>query len=157
MTANAIKGDRERCLAAGMNDYLTKPMDVRVLEATIGRWVQPQPSKLADLPPFDADAMQSRFGHDRELEQMALATFRQATPPLLAKMRAALAAGQRKQLGLHAHSAKGGASMISADRYAAIAARLEERAAIAPEEDLRQLLEDLQRAFDAFELLAAAR
>lgn len=47
--------------------------------------------------------------------------------------------------------------MISADRYAAIAALLEERAAIAPGEDLRQLLADLQRAFDAFERLAAAR
>jgi PAS domain S-box-containing protein len=151
MTANAIKGDRERCIEAGMNDYLPKPIDLKVMRGMLARWVAPQPSRLADLPLFDETAMHSRFGNDTELEQVALATFRQSVPPLLAKMRTALQKGDRKQVGLLAHSAKGGGSMISAERYAAIAGLLEERAAVAPHEDLQRLVEDLERAFADFE------
>lgn len=44
LTANAIKGDRERCLAAGMDDYLTKPIRSEELRATLVRWLPPEPS-----------------------------------------------------------------------------------------------------------------
>jgi CheY-like chemotaxis protein len=150
MTANAIKGDRERCIEAGMNDYLTKPMDLKLLRGMLARWGGGVPSRLADLPLFDADAMQSRFGGDLELEEVALSTFQQATPNLLLKLRAALEAGDRQAFERHAHSAKGSSAMISAERCAALGALMEERAPAAPLEDLRQLLEEFQRAFDAF-------
>ncbi len=41
LTANAVDGDRERCLAAGMDDYLAKPLRLSILEATIHRWLAP--------------------------------------------------------------------------------------------------------------------
>lgn len=47
MTAHALKGDLERCLAAGMNDYVPKPVDPSHLFATLARWIQPQ---VADVP-----------------------------------------------------------------------------------------------------------
>jgi CheY-like chemotaxis protein len=150
MTANAIKGDRERCIEAGMNDYLTKPIDLKVLRGILARWAGGQPSRLGDLPLFSPGDMDSRFGGDLELQQVALGTFRTATPPLLAKLRATLAAGNRQGFGLLAHSAKGAGLMVSADRYAATAALLEERAARAPVQELEKVVEDLQRAFDEF-------
>jgi PAS domain S-box-containing protein len=154
MTANAIKGDRERCIEAGMNDYVTKPVDLKLLRALLAKWLG-QSSRLAELPLFDEDAMNSRFGGDEELKEVALAAFRQSTPGLLAKLRVALTAGNRQQLGLLAHSAKGGGSMIAAERYAGIAAALEERAATASLEDLQRIVEELQSAFDLFLVMAA--
>jgi CheY-like chemotaxis protein len=150
ITANAIKGDRERCLEVGMNDYLSKPIDLRVMRSMLARWTGLQPSRLAELPLFDANGLNSRFGGDEELKEVALTAFRQTTPALLEKMRNALEAGDRQKLGLFAHSAKGAGSMIAAERYAAIAAALEERAATAPVEELRRLQGDLQAAFDLF-------
>jgi CheY-like chemotaxis protein/HPt (histidine-containing phosphotransfer) domain-containing protein len=151
MTANAIKGDRERCLEAGMNDYLTKPMDLKVLRAMLARWTGAQPSRLAELPLFAAESMHSRFGGDTELERIALDTFRQSTPPLLAKLRAAVEADNRQQIGLLAHSAKGAGSMICAERYAAIAGLLEEHAARASPEELARMADEMDRAFAAFD------
>jgi CheY-like chemotaxis protein len=150
MTANAIKGDRERCIEAGMNDYLTKPIDLRLLRGVLARWLGTQSSKLADLPLFSAGDMETRFGGDAELQEVALGTFQQATPPLLARLRSTLAAGNRQAFGLLAHSAKGGGLMVSAERYAAIAALLEDRAARAPAPDLEKLLDELERAFEEF-------
>jgi CheY-like chemotaxis protein len=39
MTANAMQGDRERCIAAGMDDYLAKPIEISALQAILERWV----------------------------------------------------------------------------------------------------------------------
>ncbi|RZA13948.1 MAG: response regulator, partial [Proteobacteria bacterium] len=41
MTASAIKGDKEKCLAAGMNDYLSKPINQKELVATLNKWLLP--------------------------------------------------------------------------------------------------------------------
>ncbi|MEJ8836895.1 PAS domain-containing protein [Ramlibacter sp. AN1133] len=157
MTANAIKGDRERCLDAGMNDYLTKPIDIRLLRGVLARWASGQTSRLADLPLFSPGDLDTRFGGDAELQQVALGTFRQATPALMAKLRATLSSGNRQAFGLLAHSAKGGGLMVSAERYAAIAAALEERAAKAPAQELGKLLDELERAFEEFATIVQAR
>jgi CheY-like chemotaxis protein len=157
MTANAIKGDRERCIEAGMNDYLSKPIDLKVLRAMLARWAAPRPSRLAELPLFEPEAMHSRFGGDMELEEVALATFQQATPPLLAKLRQALQQDNRHQVALLAHSARGAGAMICAERYAGIAGALEDRAPRAGVEELTRLVNDLQQAYEDFLGLVQAR
>ncbi len=50
MTANAMEGDRERCLQAGMNDHVSKPIDPDALYAAVMRWVKPRRSQRSEPP-----------------------------------------------------------------------------------------------------------
>lgn len=52
VTANALKGEKERCIATGMNDYITKPIELNVLEATLAKW---QPEKHVKMTDTQAD------------------------------------------------------------------------------------------------------
>ena len=54
MTAHALKGDRERCLEAGMDDYVSKPIDPQELAKVTERWVQPGPGHVQRAGPADA-------------------------------------------------------------------------------------------------------
>jgi len=74
MTAHAMGGDRERCLAAGMDDYISKPVDPEDMKRVLGRWL-PEPSvpaESAGTQPADVDLARSRYGakHADELSRM---------------------------------------------------------------------------------------
>ena len=70
MTANAMKADLDACLAAGMNDHVTKPIDRKVLVATLRRWLpQHAPAALAGAPAATAPASPRRQAMDRVLRR----------------------------------------------------------------------------------------
>jgi signal transduction histidine kinase/DNA-binding response OmpR family regulator len=117
MTAHAIKGDRERCLAAGMDDYLSKPIQSAELFAIIERLAEPaavEPAPAAGAngngmatAVFDRAALLNYVDSDRELLSRVLERFREKRPQLLAKIQEAIAHADSPALEFSAHKLKG--------------------------------------------------
>ncbi|WP_355662439.1 hybrid sensor histidine kinase/response regulator [Halomonas salifodinae] len=147
MTASATKEDRQRCLAAGMDDYVTKPFRAAELyraveEAPRGVAIdeapaafaestpsEPTPSAPADQAPGEpvrdrAGALANLEGKQALLEEME-ALFRGECPALLAEIEAAIAGGDGVTLRRAAHTLKGSALVIGARALGATALRLE--------------------------------
>ena len=105
MTANAMAGDRDRCLAAGMNDHVAKPIDVRELFRGAERWVR-QPAgngqrrasgdmDATPLPPvnIDRDGALRRLGGNEKLVAKMVARFRETQGDAAARIREAITRG----------------------------------------------------------------
>jgi CheY-like chemotaxis protein/HPt (histidine-containing phosphotransfer) domain-containing protein len=119
MTAHAMKGDRERCLASGMDGYVTKPIQIRELLDVIEQYL-PATAKAAPAPPavaappaeaalevLDAKAVLGRVEGDRELLSSLIRIFVTEAPALMQEMRKALAERDEKALERVAHTLKG--------------------------------------------------
>ncbi len=129
MTANAMAGDREQCLAVGMNDHISKPIAVERLLATLAHWVgavrPPAPAPnlnagaaLPTLPGVNvADALQ-RMDHSLPRYDKLLARFAQHQGDALSRIRDALARSAPDDALRHAHTLKGLAATLGAEALA---------------------------------------
>jgi CheY-like chemotaxis protein/HPt (histidine-containing phosphotransfer) domain-containing protein len=122
MTAHAMKGDRERCLEAGMDDYVSKPIQARELLNVMAR-VAPPSAGAATV--VDADAALQTLGGDPGLLHQLAHAFLDDYPRSLARVRAAVTAGEATAVERAAHSLKGAVGVFGAPRAMAAAQRLE--------------------------------
>ncbi len=147
MTANAMPGDRERCLAIGMDDYVSKPIRVKELYATLGRWIgweggqseEPPPEQVAETvtnASADGDCIDDSIldevlefagagGPDlvRDLVELFFAE----VPARLDHIRMGITQHDPERVTRAAHAMKGGAGNLGAARTAALCAQLEKQ------------------------------
>ena len=128
MTANAMAGDREKALEAGMNDHIAKPVHVDVLFRTLARWVGPaalaqgHERRLAGLPGLDASAGLAAAMGDEALYRRLLGMFREREASFAARFQRAREAGDAAACTRYAHDLKnvaGSLGMVTLQRAAA--------------------------------------
>jgi two-component system, sensor histidine kinase and response regulator len=130
MTAHAMKGDRERCLAAGMDGYITKPVRFSDIEQTLAGLATPPPA--APAKPTEGTASWNRakaldrIGGDEDLLRDLCHIFLEESPKLLQQLQQAIAAGDANAVMRAAHSLKGEAGYLGADGTSHAARQLEE-------------------------------
>jgi signal transduction histidine kinase/DNA-binding response OmpR family regulator len=167
MTAHAMKGDRERCLEAGMDGYVTKPVKSADLFAALDAVTQVgEPDSVSD--PFvspahdvlDHASLMEQFGGDVELFQETLALFEAELPSLLSQLEEAIRAGDPGLLARSAHTLKGSLANFHATHAVAAALELEtlgRTGSVARAEIHERLGVELDRAREALRQIANGR
>jgi PAS domain S-box-containing protein len=141
MTANAMQGDRERCIDAGMDDYLSKPVQPRELAEALDRWLfssakagdgqKAPPSEEAPAPPADNEVFHEselleRLMDDRDLARTIVAGFLDNIPVQVSKLKEFLSGGDAPGAQRQAHTIKGAAANLGAPALRDVALELEQ-------------------------------
>jgi two-component system sensor histidine kinase/response regulator len=131
MTAHTIKGDRERCLSAGMDEYISKPVSSEKLAEAIRRLTagSGRPLDEEDSPPFriDRENLLKAFDHDWSFFGEIVGQLSADYPRMLTDLRHSLKSGDRETFCRTAHSLRGMLRMFKADEAARTAQFLEEK------------------------------
>jgi two-component system, sensor histidine kinase and response regulator len=160
MTAYAMPGDRQRCIDAGMDDYVSKPLDPRKVFQVIERWGEGlQDLNLIDISDeiqpikdtesvLDLDRAMARFSHDRQFFLSLLSDFVSSLPPKLEEMKVALEYEKFDVLSHLAHNLKGVAANFSAMQLSHLAHLLDEESKASCSDSSHELMTKVLEAAD---------
>ena len=173
ITANALHGEAERCVAAGMDDYLSKPVDMETFEQTLALWTNSQRSKSPEAKKTAAAAAHTRreesgsagdrdnsfpvndrtlkelFGEDEETFKEVLNSFVAPSEEILEALRKALDERAAVEVKAQAHKLKSSSRSIGADQLADLCRDLEQAGADEDWESINRLADSISPAFRA--------
>jgi len=160
MTANALESDRERCIAAGMDDYISKPIKAHELQALLQRvavscssavgsgWADIALADASAEPPAGFDYSAGLAAMDQEVREIISQAFVDQWPQDLEKLRSGLDSQDVIAILHLAHSLKGTFSLFGARPASDIAQRMESLAGRSEIDEVAALLDPLQREVD---------
>jgi len=155
MTANAMMGDREECIEAGMNDYLVKPVKKAELAEALEKWLTPvvdsgKPAQMVGNSSgkpllFDGAELLYNFDGDRDFACSILSDALLELPEDIEKLKEIAAGTDTKAIRLHAHMMKGLAANICAAALQKICLEIETAAKDGDVERVQELLPEMER------------
>ena len=167
MTANAMKGDREKCLEAGMDDYLSKPIEPAAMAAVLERWladksapdaspaeVSPelestQETAAEPLPSvFNRDDFENRLMGDEDVMKMVIEKFLSDIPEQIEHLAVAVSDGDSERVSQLGHKIRGAAANIGAEALRSAAFNLEQAGKDGDIELVRKLQPGFAHVFD---------
>jgi signal transduction histidine kinase/CheY-like chemotaxis protein/HPt (histidine-containing phosphotransfer) domain-containing protein len=184
VTANAMQGDRETCLACGMDDFLPKPYKQDQLKALLDRWLppvegesasdsaldsataantrgEPIPADAPAEPTLDPAALEALAGQFRtdnpQLVEELIRIYLENAPKLLGDMDRALAAGEGNNLMRAAHTLKSSSASLGAMRLSGLSKAIEMAVRNDRQEGMERMIAGVKAEFDAVRAAFDAR
>jgi response regulator RpfG family c-di-GMP phosphodiesterase len=136
MTAHAMQGDRDRCIEAGMNDYVTKPISPQALVEVLDKWLPKEnDERCAEVMKkneteedasrssliFDRAGFMYRMMDDEEMARMLVESFLENTPMQIAAIKGYLETGDVMGIERQAHTIRGASANMGGERLREVA------------------------------------
>lgn len=165
MTAHAMKGDRERCLEAGMNDYISKPISLQAIKEVLDRWqiLQHKENSLKDTPlkntndsentsknslVFNREALLERAMNDEALVRKLIGMFLKDLPKQITALKENVESMNFENVKWYAHYIKGSSANIGAMALSTVAADMEKAGNDHLTDEITAFMSELQKQYE---------
>ncbi|WP_340820773.1 PAS domain S-box protein [Methanolobus sp. WCC4] len=159
MTAHAMKGDREMCLEAGMDDYISKPIKLKSLANILDQWLNPlheesykgvkelEKARLDTLI-FDSDMLMENVMDDLETARRIISIFMTNAPRQLENLKSAINKEEIENINNSAHIVKGASASVGGITLSHFAAEIETAAKSGKIDDLQEKIPELDKQYE---------